>query len=88
MSTGPGVRVAPGEECFLMCPEFWKGFSEGIDVFHRNERAPLYSSEWSRPFHEVKRDISCGKRRRVREGGWVSLGLVINAYLHGLFTRR
>jgi hypothetical protein len=72
-----------------MCPEFWKGFREGIDVFHRNERAPLYSSERSRPFYEVTRDISCGKRRREKAGGgWWSLGLVINAYLHGLFTRR
>jgi hypothetical protein len=68
-----------------MCPEFWKGFSEGIDVFHRNERAPRVSSERSRPADEVKRDISCGKRRRVG-GGWWPVGLLINAYLNTLLS--
>jgi hypothetical protein len=72
-----------------MCPEFWVGFREGIDVFHRNERAPRIQARGPGFVPHGTRDISCGKRRREKDAGrWVSLGLVINAYLHGLFTRR
>jgi hypothetical protein len=64
---------------------FWQGFTSGMNegVFHRSERATLYSSERWRRLAEGTRDGSCGKPSRGASGWW-PVGLLINTYLNTL----
>ena len=66
-----------------MNDSFWQGFASGMDekVFHRSKRAPMVSSERSRPLAEGPRDASCGKPSRGAPGWW-PVGSLINTYLN------
>jgi len=79
-----------GVSIITMRREFWEGFFTGIAemetkkrVFHRSKRAPMVSSERSRPRAEGPRDTSCGK---PGVAGFVPVGLLINAYLNAPFV--